>query len=261
VSEDSTGGVSESRSLTDLDGSVEDTRSLFDDLFGDGDDAVVDEVLERGDGPPTAATRAIDPDLPSRRAPAARATAARSSLAEPTVAEPKSTPDLAAGASDATVAAAAPAITEDEFTVVEDEPDTDAEEAEPKVRRPKRGRVRARKVKRIIRHIEPWSVLKVSLFFFLTIWLILLVAGLLIWSVAVNAGGVTSVEDFIEKLMGYEDFSFLPEQIFRAYALGGLVVCVALAALSVISTLVFNLISDLMGGIRVTVIEEERVRR
>lgn len=233
---------SDPRALTDLDGSVEDTRSLFDQLFGDGDDVVetdaaavipVAEVLGDDDGPPTVATRTVEPALPSRGAPAA--------AAAPTTTTPRPTPTP---------------------TPVEPVAEVD-EEAEAPVAAPprrSRGRVRARKVKRIIRHIEPWSVLKVSLFFFLTTWLILLVAGLLIWSVAVNTGGVESVEDFIKQLMGYEEFKFLPDQIFRAYALGGLVVCVALSAFSVIATLIFNLISDLMGGLRVTVIEEERIR-
>ncbi len=243
MSDDQAAKAPDAPSLTGLDGTVEDTRSLFDQLFGDGDDQVaspvsqaipVAEVLAADDGPATVATRTVEPPLPSRGRDATAAT-----------------PRPAAAAPVAAVAAAA---------AVEAPAEAPFEEvAEP--RRRDRGRVRARKVRRIVRHIEPWSVLKVSLFFFLTLWLILLVAGLLLWSLAVNAGGVDSIEDFIEKLMGYEEFHFLPDKIFRAYAVGGLVVCGALTALSVVMTLIFNLISDLLGGIRVTVIEEERIRR
>ena len=45
-------------------------------------------------------------------------------------------------------------------------------------------RYEARKVRRLVRHIEPWSVLKISLIFYFCIWIILLVAGTILWRVA-----------------------------------------------------------------------------
>jgi hypothetical protein len=61
-----------------------------------------------------------------------------------------------------------------------------------------------------------------------------------------------------QRLVG--GFKFEDQQIFRAFALGGVVLVLAGAATSVVLALLFNLISDLTGGVRVTVLEEEPTR-
>jgi hypothetical protein len=48
--------------------------------------------------------------------------------------------------------------------------------------------------------------------------------------------------------------------MFRAYAVGGLVMVVAATGFTVLLAVLFNLISDLTGGVRVTVVEEETAR-
>ena len=56
-------------------------------------------------------------------------------------------------------------------------------------------------------------------------------------------------------------FQFEDERIFQSFALGGIVLVLAGAAFSVVMALLFNLISDLTGGVRVTVLEEDPVPR
>jgi hypothetical protein len=124
----------------------------------------------------------------------------------------------------------------------------------------RRARLQARKVRRIVRHVEPWSVLKISLIFYFCLWLILLLAGVLLWSVAVSSGIVENVENFIIELFALEEFAFNAGQIFRGYALIGLVMVFAATAFNVLLCVLFNLISDLTGGLRVTVVEEETAR-
>jgi hypothetical protein len=195
--------------------------------------------------------------------------------------------------------------------------------AEPGRSSKPKGRVRARKVRRIVRHIEPWSVLKISVLFFLSLFVILCVASALLWSAARSAGTIDSVESFItslgfgncEDIEGAEgpgdpapppaepefgevdqldpetapevtlpdpdDTSTLPDEdgdcaegqelvggfefedqrIFQAFLLGGIVLVLAGSAGAVVMTLLFNLISDLTGGVRVTVLEEEPVAK
>jgi hypothetical protein len=87
------------------------------------------------------------------------------------------------------------------------------------------------------------------------------VSGVLIWGVAVSSGTVDSLEGFIENLLAFEEFTFNADQIFRLFAMGGLIMVFLATAISAILALLFNLISDLIGGIRVTVIEEESIRR
>ncbi len=121
-------------------------------------------------------------------------------------------------------------------------------------------RLRARKVRRLVRHIEPWSVLKVSLLFFFCIWVVAMVAGVLLWNAAVASGVIGDIENFAEEIFALENFEFTGEDIFRATAIGGLVLSVAATGFTVLIAILLNLISDLTGGIRVTVVEEETAR-
>lgn len=126
--------------------------------------------------------------------------------------------------------------------------------------RRRRVRLQARRVRRIVRHIEPWSVLKISLVFWACLWLIFLVAGFMIWGVAESSGTVGKVEDLITDLFALNEFTFDAAQIFRGYALGGLALAIAGTTFNVLMCLLFNLISDLTGGLRITMIEEESAR-
>ena len=103
-------------------------------------------------------------------------------------------------------------------------------------------------------------MLKMSLIFYFCLWAILLTAGVILWSFAVTAGTVDNLENFIEELFALEQFTFNAEQIFRVSALGGLVMVVAGSGFTVLMAVLFNLISDLTGGVRMTVVEEETAR-
>ncbi|MGH9187483.1 MAG: DUF3566 domain-containing protein [Acidimicrobiales bacterium] len=123
------------------------------------------------------------------------------------------------------------------------------------------GQLRARKVRRIVRHVDPWSVLKLSLIFYFCLYVAVMVAGVILWKLAATAGTIEDVEGFIRDLGAYRTWEFRGGLIFSASALGGLVFVVAGAGLNVLVVVLFNLISDLVGGVRVTVIEEETARR
>jgi hypothetical protein len=118
-------------------------------------------------------------------------------------------------------------------------------------------RVRARKVRRVLRHVDPWSVLRLSLLFYLCLFLIFMVAGVILWNIAAHAGTITRIENFFKDSGTFENWSFKGDVMFRASAIGGLVMVLTLTGLNVLAAVLFNLISDLVGGIRVTVLEEE----
>ena len=67
---------------------------------------------------------------------------------------------------------------------------------------------------------------------------------------------IDNIESFIEDLGAFETFEFEPDQLFQATALGGAVLAVLATGLIALGAVLFNLISDLVGGIRLTVIEE-----
>jgi len=124
-----------------------------------------------------------------------------------------------------------------------------------------RGGYRVRRVRRLIRHIEPWSVLKVGLIFYLCVWGLLVIAVRTLWRTAESGGTIERVESFIEDLFALESFEFDTGQIFRIFTLGGLVLVVGGTALTVVLVVLFNLISDLTGGVRFTMVEEETAVR
>lgn len=126
--------------------------------------------------------------------------------------------------------------------------------------RKKLGRLRARKVHRVVRHVDPWSVLRLSLLFYLCLFVVVMVAGTLLYNVAGAAGTIESIESFIKDIGAFKTFSFKGGTIFRASLLAGLILVIAGSAFNVLLAVLFNLISDLVGGVRITVIEEETAR-
>ena len=121
-------------------------------------------------------------------------------------------------------------------------------------------RLRARRVRRLVRHVEPWSVLKVSLILYFCVWVIMLFVGVTLWNLAVSSGLVADIENFVVELFALESFQINADQIFRIAAVGGLVLVLAGSGLTVLGAVLFNLISDVTGGVRLTVVEEETAR-
>ena len=117
---------------------------------------------------------------------------------------------------------------------------------------------RIRRVTRVIRDIDPWSVFKIGLIFHFVIYLIVLVALVLLWSVASATGTIDNIQQFM-KSFGWESFQFKGGQLFVNVTILGLLAVVLGTALWVLAATIFNLITDLVGGIRVTVLEEEVV--
>ena len=117
---------------------------------------------------------------------------------------------------------------------------------------------RVRRVTRVVRDIDPWSVFKIGLIFHFVVYLIALVALVLLWSVASATGTIDNIQQFM-KSFGWESFQFKGGQLFFNVMILGLLAVVLGTALWVLAATIFNLITDLVGGIRVTVLEEEVV--
>ena len=103
-------------------------------------------------------------------------------------------------------------------------------------------------------------MLKVSLIFYFCAWAIMLFVGVTLWNLAVSSGLVVNVENFVVELFALESFKINADQIFRIAAVGGLVLVVAGSGFTVLGAVLFNLISDVTGGVRFTVVEEETAR-
>jgi Transmembrane domain of unknown function (DUF3566) len=110
-----------------------------------------------------------------------------------------------------------------------------------------------------IRSVDLWSVLKVAICFYLCALIVLLVAGMILWWIASAAGVVDNVEKFIGDLVDNKDFHFLSWQVLRATTLIGLVVVCILTVMSVLAAAFYNLFAELLGGVEVTVVEQEEI--
>jgi hypothetical protein len=138
-----------------------------------------------------------------------------------------------------------------------------------------------RRVRRVIRRVEPWAVLKFSALFYLSILLVVLVAAVALWSVATSTGVRSDVEGFMGELVAAEGcgaerqevpttrepgptectYELKGDRILRASVFGGLILVAVGTGANVLFAVLYNLISDVVGGIEITVLEEERASR
>ena len=115
---------------------------------------------------------------------------------------------------------------------------------------------RVRRVTRVIREIDPWSAFKVGLAFHLVVYFTVLIASVLLWSVASATGTIDNIERFLMSF-GWESFQFHGWTLLMNEILLGLLLVALLTIVWVLGATMFNLITDLVGGIRVSVLEEE----
>lgn len=115
-------------------------------------------------------------------------------------------------------------------------------------------RMNVRRRSSVVRHIDPWSVFRVALAAHMVLYLVFLLAGVLLWNVANATGTVDNVERFMESF-GWETFQFNGGELFHQAWILGLFAVVGFTGLAVLAATTFNLITDLVGGIRVTVVE------
>lgn len=124
--------------------------------------------------------------------------------------------------------------------------------------RPSRGPrvVQGRRTRRVVRKIDVWTVLKMSLLFYLCVLLVMLIAGIVLWNIADAFNIIHSVEKFIRSIFDLAKFTFHPAVVLQSAALGGLILVVMATGANVLIALLYNLISDVVGGVQFIVLEE-----
>jgi hypothetical protein len=117
-----------------------------------------------------------------------------------------------------------------------------------------------RRSRLIIRRVDPWTVLKFSALLYLSTYFVILVAGIVLWAVATATGVRGNIESFVGELIASENFKFEAEQILRSSVIGGAILVVVGSLGNLLLSVLFNLISDVVGGIGISV-EERPPRR
>lgn len=116
-----------------------------------------------------------------------------------------------------------------------------------------------RRVRRIIRKIDPWTALKVSALVWAVLAVALVLGTVLFWSVLDRAGIPDRMTEFMVEITlieeGSQPFANV-EQFFRASVFGAVVWWVAMTGATVGGAVVYNLVSDIVGGLEIVVLEE-----
>ena len=115
---------------------------------------------------------------------------------------------------------------------------------------------KGRRVRRVVRRIDLWSVLKLAIVLFTCLYIAVLVTMAVIWNLAYTTGQIDKVQSFLSDV-GLENYRFYGDQMFRAAAAIGAVGVLAATLIAVITAALVNVISELTGGIRLVVIEED----
>jgi len=112
------------------------------------------------------------------------------------------------------------------------------------------------RVRRVIRKIDPWTVLKVSLVFNAVMALVTVLGLVVFWSVFVNAGIPERLNELALDIGMEEGISFDGPTYFRIAVLLGVVGTILMTGLFTLGAVIYNLISDLVGGVEFVVLEE-----
>lgn len=123
-----------------------------------------------------------------------------------------------------------------------------------------RRRPRVRRVSRVVRHVDPWSVFKMAAVFSLATYVTALTSGVLLWRVADSTGTLANIERWFTQF-GWETFELHGDEVFSAAWVIGLFLAAGATGFAVLSATLFNLVSDVVGGVRVSVLEEEVTER
>lgn len=118
---------------------------------------------------------------------------------------------------------------------------------------------RLRRSRRIVRHVDTASVFKFSAFFYLTIACIVFVAGIVLWLVATAVGVRGNVERFIGDLIASTKFHFVGWEVLKVAAVAAAVLVVLGTAFNLFLAVIYNLISEIVGGMAIIVDDEQIV--
>lgn len=111
-----------------------------------------------------------------------------------------------------------------------------------------------RRVRRIIRRIDPWTVLKVSVVFNAIAALVFVLGTWVMWSLALRRGIPGRIVDIFESLT--LTISIEGELYFRIVVLLAIIGAILATAFMTLGAVLYNLIADLVGGVEIAVLEE-----
>jgi len=113
----------------------------------------------------------------------------------------------------------------------------------------------ARSTRVIVKRVGPWSIFKFSLLFYFCVMLVVLLGLTILYNVLAAVGVLDSASKLLGDLGFGKNFRFHGWWLLeRAFAVG-VVMVVFWSLVKLLITFMYNLISDLVGGIEITLTE------
>jgi len=113
-----------------------------------------------------------------------------------------------------------------------------------------------RRVRRVIRKIDTFSLAKMAFLFHICMSLVMVVACVLLWNVADGQGLVDQLEKTIRTNLQLDTFTIDGQVLFRSAVALAVVSSLLGTGLWILGAFLFNMLSDLVGGVQVWVLEE-----
>ena len=112
------------------------------------------------------------------------------------------------------------------------------------------------RVRRVIRKIDPWTVLKVALVFNGVMAVVFILGAVVFWAIFVNAGIPDRINE-MALLIGLENGLNLQGAVyFRIVLLLAILGMIFMTGFMTLGVMVYNLITDIVGGIEIIVLED-----
>jgi hypothetical protein len=121
--------------------------------------------------------------------------------------------------------------------------------------RAKPSRARSRQARVVLRKVDPWSVLKISFVFYLCMMVVILGALMILYGILGAMGVLDTATEFLVDLGFGDDFEIHGNWLFSRGLGIGLALVVLWTLINVFIVFLYNLLSDVVGGIEVTLSE------
>lgn len=102
--------------------------------------------------------------------------------------------------------------------------------------------------------------MRLSLFFYLGVLAVVVVALIVLWLIAVATGAIHGLDHSIQRLFGYQSFTFVWPQMLLGVIVVGLVLVAIGTLMNVVAAVIYNMVSARVGGVTVVIEEEQGTR-
>jgi len=106
-----------------------------------------------------------------------------------------------------------------------------------------------------VKRVDPWSVLKLGLFLNVASGAIILLTGVIVWSVIRRLQMVERSCEQIQNIFGLQECAIEGATVFRGGFLMVALFVVVMTAVLVFSAFLYNLIADLTGGVEISAVD------